>query len=73
MQWLHAMRLLPKGGLGSTFAALCPEFSKGVMLCDLVVAIEGVPVIGVFRRPLNSKTSEARPGHSFPLHCLLIA
>ena len=26
--------------VGSTFTALCPEIAKGVMLCDLVVAIE---------------------------------
>jgi hypothetical protein len=40
MHWLHAMGLLPDGALGATFEALCPDIAKGVLLCDLVVAVE---------------------------------
>ena len=36
-----------------------PEIAKGVLLCDLVVAIEGVPVVGVFRPPKRQGTAEA--------------
>ena len=59
VRWLHGMGLLPEHAVGATFAALCPEMAKGVLLCDLVVAIEGVPVVGVFRPPKRTATAEA--------------
>jgi hypothetical protein len=42
-----------------SFVALCPALATGVALCDLVTAIEGVPVVGVFRNPKSVATAEA--------------
>ena len=42
-----------------SFVALCPALAMGVALCDLVTAIEGVPVVGVFRNPKSVATAEA--------------
>ena len=58
-QWLHEMKLLDAEQLQCTFSALCPEMSKGILLCDLVAAMEGVPVIGVFRPPKSDGTKVA--------------
>ena len=58
-RWLHAMGLLPDGALRASFAALCPEIAKGVLLCDLVEAVEGVPVVGVTRNPKTPAVAEA--------------
>ena len=43
----------------ASFVALCPRLATGVPLCDLVAAIEGVPVVGVFRDPRSVKCAEA--------------
>ena len=43
----------------ASFVALCPRLATGVALCELVTAIEGVPVVGVFRNPRSLKTAEA--------------
>ena len=53
------MKLLDAEQLQCTFSALCPEMSKGILLCDLVAAMEGVPVIGVFRPPKSDGTKVA--------------
>ena len=58
-RWLHEMKLLDAERLRCAFAALCPEMSTGILLCDLVAAIEGVPVIGVFRPPKSHGTKIA--------------
>ena len=47
------------GGREESFVALCPALATGVALCDLVTAIEGVPVVGVFRNPKSVATAEA--------------
>ena len=59
VRWLHAMGLLSDDALAGSFATLCPELSKGTLLCDLVAAIEGIPVVGVFRPPKSVATARA--------------
>ena len=61
MRWLARTGLLGDEAAVAkkSFVALCPALATGVALCDLVTAIEGVPVVGVFRNPKSVATAEA--------------
>ena len=59
IKWLINMGLLDENKATKSFVALCPTLATGEILCDLVTAIEGVPVVGVFKNPKSFKTAEA--------------
>lgn len=52
MRWLHSLGLVPEAALAGGFGEALAVLASGTLLCDLVAAIEGTPVKGVFKKPV---------------------